>query len=107
MICSAVCLVRFMVRDVRSWIYARGETLRRGVSVSLPFALLPAGQRAIFVLRGSYVVAISPFSYWVMNIGLDPKRHLAGSSLRSLVLDFTPNMLQPGGLSNSHIIAGN
>ena len=98
--------VVFLVRDVRSWVYARArDAAKRGKRLP-PLRTLARWTKGNFCFerelrRSDKPIFLLGYEHWARS------KEASGSSLRSLGLDFTPNMLQPEGLSNSHIIAGN
>lgn len=99
--------VVFLVRDVRSWVHSRVpdavsrgkrlprlRTLARWTKVNLRFEReLRRCDKPVFLLGYE-------------QFALDPERYL-GRLCEWLGLDFTSVMLQPGGSSSSHILAGN
>jgi hypothetical protein len=99
--------VVFLVRDVRSWVHSRARDAQRKGQA---FPALRSLARWWWVNRRFERELRScgkpVFVLGYEQLALDPERAL--TRLCSwLGLEFTPAMLQPGGASNSHLLAGN
>lgn len=99
--------VVFLVRDVRSWVYSRAkDAMKRGKRLPRLRTLARWTKGNLRFERELRRCGKPVFVLGYEQFALDPEMYL-GRLCKWLDLDFMPGMLQPGGSSSSHILAGN